>query len=97
MFTRKKIVIACFLALFGLQEIAYAASISTRVRILESKVAKQDRVMKSLQSNYQSQAKEVKSELSKIRALENKVDQLIKAQEGKNKRKHLTDKRYAYP
>jgi len=94
MFTRKKIIVACFIALFGVNEVL-AASISTRVRVLESKVAKQDRVVKSLKSDYQAQSSLVKNELSKVHALEAKLDQLLKQQKGNKQEK--TDKRYAFP
>lgn len=94
MFTKKKILIACFVALFGVNEVM-AASISTRVRVLETKVAKQDKDMKTLQADYQSQSGMVKNELSKIRALESKLDELIKMQHKKTE--PLVDKRYAFP
>lgn len=94
MLTRNKILIVGFIAFFGLQQVL-AASISTRVRVLESKVAKQDRVVKSLRSDYSNQSTLVKSELSKIRALEDKVDALIKTK--KSGPKVVEDKRYAFP
>ena len=43
----KRIIIATVLSLFVWQGVADAASISTRVRILESKVAKQHKQIKS--------------------------------------------------
>lgn len=96
MFTKKRMILACFLVLFGIQEVM-AASISTRVRVLEGKVAKQDKVMQSLQQDYASQSTQVNAELSKIRALENKVDQLIKAQDSQKTQQGASDKRYAFP
>jgi len=98
MFTKKKIVVACFLALFGMQEAAYAASISTRVRVLEAKVVKQDKEMKSLRSEVAQQGHHMQSELSKIQVLENKLDELVRLQKAvQHKGTHSADKRYSYP
>jgi len=96
MFKRKKIIVACFVALFGVNEVL-AASISTRVRVLESKVATQSKSVKQLKSDYQTQTKMVKTELSKIQSLEAKLDQLIESRVNKSKQEVLEDKRYAFP
>lgn len=92
----KKILIATILSLFVWQGIADAASISTRVRILESKVAKQDKQIRaSTQSQKNSEVK-VDRSLAKMRALEKKLSKLLK-KDDKNKVSERSDKRYAFP
>jgi uncharacterized coiled-coil protein SlyX len=91
-----KIMIPLVLSLFAWQGIVDAASISTRVRVLEGKVAKQDRVIKnSLKS---LSVRDVKGEqaLAKVNALEKKVDKILKGGGGKNWIERA-DKRYAFP
>ncbi|WP_029407141.1 hypothetical protein [Thiomicrorhabdus sp. Milos-T2] len=92
----KKILIATILSLFVWQGVADAASISTRVRILESKVAKQDKQIRaSTQSQKNSEVKVDKS-LAKMRALEKKLSKLLK-KDDKKKVFERSDKRYAFP
>ena len=93
----KSILIISIIAVFTWQSVAYAASISTRVRILESKVAKHDKAMKdAIQSQNKSEIYVNKS-LKKVQALEKKMDKLIE-EKSKNKRAQQGyDKRYAFP
>lgn len=91
----KKLFITGFVSLFVLQGVAEAASISSRVRVLESKVYKQDKKIKEAYSSQkQSEAKANKS-LSKVQALEKKLNAMLEEQ--KKEQKPKTDKRYAFP
>lgn len=91
----KKILIGSFVSLFILQGVAEAASISSRVRVLESKVYKQDKKIRAAtQAQQQGIAKADKS-LSKVQSLERKLNALIKEQ--KKEVKPPKDKRYAFP
>ena len=90
----KTVFITTFLLAFTLQGIAEAASISTRVRVLESKVSKHEKQLKSsVRSQNETEAKMAKS-LAKMKALEKKMlkDEKVKKQKGER-----TDKRYAFP
>lgn len=71
---------------FAWQSIAQAASISSRVRALESKVAKHDRAIKAESSARQKQSKEVKESLAQVEELQHRVNYLIRQQK-KNKTK----------
>ncbi len=84
------------LGLFVWQGIADAASISTRVRVLESKVAKQDKVIKNSLKSLQSREAKVEESLAKIKELEKKVNSLL-PKKGKNRRLERADKRYTFP
>ncbi len=90
------VVVPLVLGLFVLQSIAEAASISTRVRILEGKVAKHDKVIKQSLKSIQSKERQTEQTLAKIQALEKKVDRLLKKNTQK-KRFEPADKRYAFP
>ena len=88
--------IPLILGLFVWQGVADAASISTRVRILEGKVAKQDRVIKSSLKSLSAGGTKGAQALAKVNYLEKKVEKLIKKEGGK-KRLERADKRYAFP
>ena len=94
--TKYKVMIPLILGLFVWQGVADAASISTRVRILEGKVAKQDRVLKNSLKSIQSRDTKVEQSLAKVNNLEKKVEKLLKG-EGAKKRLERADKRYAFP
>ncbi len=94
--TKYKIMIPLILALFVWQGIADAASISTRVRVLEGKVAKQDRVIKNSLKSLSVRNSKGEQALAKVNALEKKVEKLLKGNQGK-KRLERADKRYAFP
>lgn len=93
----KSLFIVGFLLAFSLQSVAEAASISTRVRILESKVAKQDKAMQQAIKSQQSSEAQVAKSLSKMKALEKKVDKLLKDKQQAAKSDSKMDKRYAFP
>lgn len=93
----KSVFIISILTAFSLQSVAEAASISTRVRILESKVAKHDKAMKDAIKSQKGSEAQVAKSLAKVKALEKKVDKLIKEKEQRKKPKHMEDKRYAFP
>ena len=94
--TKFKIMIPLVLGLFTWQGIADAASISTRVRILEGKIAKQDRAIKNSLKSLTIRDDKAEKALNKVNALEQKVDKLVT---GKGGAKWLerADKRYTYP
>lgn len=92
----KKVVIATVISLFVWQSVADAASISTRVRILESKVAKQDKKIKASTRAQQESLAKVDKSLKRVQQLEKKVAKLLKDQK-KAKAGPKTDKRYAFP
>ncbi len=94
--TEYKVIIPLVLGMFVWQGIAEAASISTRVRVLEAKVAKQERVIKNSLNSVTSRNDKAEKSLAKVNALEKKVDKLLKEQKGK-KQFERADKRYAYP
>lgn len=76
-------------------ETVSAASISTRVRILEKKVRKHDQAIRANSHALKQQRKKVEGVDKDIRQLSNRVDQLEKAL--KAIRKPKEDKRYSYP
>ncbi|MDX1351436.1 MAG: hypothetical protein R3254_00390 [Thiomicrorhabdus sp.] len=92
----KRIFVVMTLSLFMWQSVADAASISTRVRILESKVAKHEKTMKASQQSQQESAQKVDKGLAKIQALEKKISKLLKDEES-GKDVERADKRYAFP
>lgn len=94
--TPYKTMIPLVLGLFIWQGVADAASISTRVRVLESKVAKQDKVIKNSLKSLQSREAKVEKVLIKVKELEKKVDSLL-PKKGQNRRLERADKRYAFP
>lgn len=92
-----KVLIPLFLSLFVWQGVADAASISTRVRVLESKVAKQDRKIKQSEDLRQAQDSKIDKNSAKVKVLEKRVDKLLKGKEGVEHQLERADKRYAFP
>lgn len=92
-----RVLIPLFLSLFVWQGVADAASISTRVRVLESKVAKQDRSIKQSETLRQAQDSKIDKSLAKVKVVEKKVDKLLKGKEGVEYKIERGDKRYAFP
>jgi len=94
------IAIIALIAVFGLQSVAYSASISTRVRILEGKVAKQAKLIKKQTvTNRRSQA-DLKTGIKEVQDLKKQLELFMKQQaanEHKKRAKGLVDKRYSYP
>ena len=72
-----------------------AASISTRVRILEKKVRKHDREIRANSYALKQQRKKMSAVSADIQRLSGRVDQLEKALKAIKKPKE--DKRYSYP
>jgi len=93
---RYKIMVPLILGLFIWQGIADAASISTRVRVLEGKVAKQNKMIKNSLKSLQSRETKIEKNLIKIKELESKVDRVL-YKKGKKNRLERADKRYAFP
>lgn len=82
------------LIMFSAQEFVYAASISTRVRILENKVATNAKIVKQLRTAQDEKLQLVDNKLRSIKTLESKIDLLMKERE----KSHTgEDKRYSYP
>jgi uncharacterized coiled-coil protein SlyX len=92
----KKLVIASILSIFVWQGVADAASISTRVRILESKVSKQDKKIKATYEAQKASSAKVDKGLAKMTALEKKLTNLIKESK-QSKSDNKTDTRYSFP
>jgi len=93
---RRTVGLSLFIVLFVWMGVAEAASISTRVRILESKVSSFDK--KAATENTARKALEVKvdEKLSTVDELKLQVDKISKQIEHKEKGA-LEDKRYAFP
>lgn len=92
---RYKWIAGLLIFMFAWTEVAYAASISTRVRILESKVSKFDHKIRAESAARQAYEKKVNQKLSTVDDLEVKVRQIVKSMDKKKKGKQ--DKRYAFP
>jgi len=93
----KKVVIVFFASVFVFQGIAEAASISSRVRILESKVYKQDKKIKQ-QSRQQKQLKnKVDDGLQEIKDIKFQVTNFMKNSETKKKKLLKSDRGYSFP
>lgn len=82
--------------------VASAASISTRVRVLETKVAKQDHVIKQQSVSQNKSLNEMTEGLKQVEDLKKQVELLVRQQSKQLKSaqkpdRPLVDKRYAYP
>jgi len=90
--------VSIMLMLFTFQTIAEAASISTRVRILEGKVYKQSKLIKQQARQNKSYSQELKDGLKDIEQLKLEVKNFMRKQEiTKKKQKTSKDKRYSFP
>ena len=100
---RKTMVMTVVLsALILFEGVAAAASISTRVRILEGKVAQQERTVKQVSKSSETQQQRFDQGMNKVQQLERKVKTLDKkfTDQFEQKQKQASngqDKRYAYP
>lgn len=94
--TKHKILISALLALFAWGEVAQAASISTRVRVLEGKVSKQDRQIKAESAARKAYENRVNQKLSSVDDLQIQVEKIVKQMEAEKKGKG-EDKRYMFP
>jgi Trp operon repressor len=91
-----KMLVALFLTLFVWQGVADAASISTRVRIIEGKLANQNSKIRQSETLRQAQDSKIDRSLAKVKALDSRVDKLL--EEGLvNDKFGRDDKRYAFP
>jgi cell shape-determining protein MreC len=89
-------IVMCMVAAgFMVVETAAAASISTRVRILEAKVKKHDRKIRANTHAIEQQKKRLTAGLAKVNQLEKRVDHLQQMLQRKQRPKQ--DKRYAFP
>lgn len=93
----KAILIAAFASLFMIQSIAEAASISTRVRILESKVYKQTKQIKQQEAKDKAQDERLNKGLSEIETLKFEVERYMRQAEKQKKKSSVEDKNYAFP
>ncbi|MDG4812919.1 hypothetical protein P8629_07850 [Hydrogenovibrio sp. 3SP14C1] len=91
--------VSIMLMLFTFQTIAEAASISTRVRILEGKVYKQSKLIKQQARQNRSNSQELKNGLKDIEQLKLEVKNFMSEQEAATQKKQKTskDKRYSFP
>ncbi|MBN2647048.1 MAG: hypothetical protein JXR44_04620 [Thiotrichales bacterium] len=93
--------IAVFSALVVFEGVAVAASISTRVRVLETQNGKQDQALGQLKETQQQQHQQWQETDNRIQLLERKVQgldqQLQKPKAAEEPAKKQGDKRYAYP
>ncbi|GKT11096.1 MAG: hypothetical protein ISEC1_P0059 [Thiomicrorhabdus sp.] len=92
-----KVIIPLVIGIFVWQGVADAASISSRVRILESKISKQNFKIKQSMGINSLQSAKVDKSLVKIKALEKKVNRLLKSSKKAKIKAGRLDKRYAYP
>lgn len=91
-------VLLVFALLFGIQSIAEAASISSRVRILESKVYKNTKEIKRLKKEQTTQKTQLESGLNELHSFKEEVAQMIlDLKKQKKKKKQAPYKEYAYP
>ncbi len=93
----KSVLVALFLSVFIWQGVADAASISTRVRVLESKVSKHDKQLKESSRSVQESEAKMQKSLAKMKALEKKMKQMLDDEVAKKERASQGDKRYAFP
>ncbi|MBD3611739.1 MAG: hypothetical protein HUJ13_04910 [Hydrogenovibrio crunogenus] len=92
------LVVSVMVAMFTFQTIAEAASISTRVRILEGKVYKQSKLIKQQARQNRSYSQDLKNGLKDIEQLKLEVKNFMKQQEtNKKKQKTSKDNRYSFP
>ncbi|MDX1796484.1 MAG: hypothetical protein R3219_07145 [Hydrogenovibrio sp.] len=89
------LMIGLLIGLLAFQTIAEAASISTRVRILESKVYKQGKqIDRQIRENKYQNAKLDKG-LAEIKTLKGQVEEFMR--DAKKKEEHEADNRYSFP
>lgn len=86
-----------FIMLFTWVGIAEAASISTRVRILESKVSKIDRAASTENTQRQAFEARIDEKLITVDDLKRQMDKMQKQNVEHKKQDGLEDKRYAFP
>lgn len=100
--SKRQLQIVVLGALILFEGVAAAASISTRVRVLESKVSKQDKTVKQVSRSQAEQQQQFEQGMNRVYLLERKVKSLDKQierhKESKDKiNQGAEDKRYTYP
>ena len=93
---RRTIGLSLLIVLFTWVGIAEAASISTRVRILEGKVSKFDSKTVTERKARQALEAKVDEKFSSVDDLKLQVEKIVKQMDQK-KKGPLEDKRYAFP
>jgi len=95
--TKLSIIVTLFISVFVLQGIADAASISTRVRILESKTSKQDRQIKQQLKEQKSLKVRVDKGLQEIDDLKSKVEKFMMESQVVKSAPKMGEGDYSYP
>lgn len=95
--TKLSIIVTLFISVFVLQGIADAASISTRVRILESKISKQDRQIKQQLKEQKSLKVRVDKGLQEIDDLKSKVEKFMMESQVVKSAPKMGEGDYSYP
>lgn len=94
---KKYILMLFFINIFVLQGVAEAASISKRVRILESKVYKQNKKVKQQAKSQKQLTHRVNEGLQEIGELKFKIEDFIKNAERKKKKRIGVSEGYSFP
>ena len=89
--------IVALMAIFAVQSVAEAASISKRVRVLEVKVSKQNKLIRQQTRATQKQTAKLDKGLKEMEELRLEVERFMRRAELKKKKKSDVDWRYAYP
>ncbi|HBQ45241.1 MAG TPA: hypothetical protein DD716_06310 [Thiomicrospira sp.] len=95
--TKLSIIVTLFISVFVLQGIADAASISTRVRILESKTSKQDRQIKQQLKEQKSLKVRVDKGLQEIDDLKSQVEKFMMESQVVKSAPKMGEGDYSYP
>lgn len=95
--TKLSIIVTLFISVFVLQGIADAASISTRVRILESKTSKQDRQIKQQLKEQKSLKVRVDKGLQEIDDLKSQVEKFMMKSQAVKSVPKMGEGDYSYP
>lgn len=91
---KQRFIIGAVIGLFAWSELIHAASISTRVRVLEGKVAKFDNQIRAESSARKAYEHKLDEKLGSVEQLQRQVDKLSKQLDGKNGGE---DRRYTFP
>ena len=95
--TKLSIIVTLFISVFVLQGIADAASISTRVRILESKTSKQDRQIKQQLKEQKSLKVRVDKGLQEIDDVKSEVEKFMMKSQVVKRAPKMEEGDYSYP
>lgn len=99
--SKSHVLVGMLIVLVGIQTTVYAASVSTRVRVLESKVYSHAKLIKQQSQETQRNTLELKKGLKDMESMKVQFERFLKQQasgdlEAKRK-KQMADTRYAYP